>query len=235
VATYCWGAVRGRLMRVTALDECGAPPEEGTPNSMAITKGFVSVDIETDVEDGDEFVVKNADGDLCINDRSPDSIKRLNLTMEFCQVDPGLFSLITGMELELDEAPDLDVAGFRLNEGTVDINFALEVWQGINNAACAAGEGRPHVYNLFPYVRNGILQGYTIENDAASFEITAWTQGGSGWGVGPDSYLVVLDDMGAPSQLFVPVGPTTHLVSRRSAAPLPEPLCGLQPLGGESS
>jgi hypothetical protein len=233
VATFCWGAVRGRLMRVTALDECGAPPEVGTPNSMAITKGFVSVDIETDVEDGDEFVVKNADGDLCINDRSPDSIKRLNLTMEFCQVDPGLFSLITGMELELDEAPDLDVAGFRLNEGTVDINFALEVWQGINNATCAPGEGRPHVYNLFPYVRNGILQGYTIENDAASFEITAWTQGGSGWGVGP--YDVVLDAMGAPSPLFVPVGATTHLVSRRSAAPLPSPECGLLPLGGESS
>lgn len=233
MATYCVAYVRGRRMRVTALDECGAPPAEGTPNSMAVSKGFVSVDVEVDVEDGDEFIVKNADGDLCINSRSPDAIKRLNLTMEFCQVDPGLFSLITGMELELDQAPDLDVAGFRLNEGTVDTNFALEVWQGIANAECVVGEGYPSGYNLFPWARNGVLQGYTIENDAATFTITAWTNGGSGWGVGP--YDVLLDAMGDPSPLFVPVGPTTHLIQRRSAAPLPEVVCGLQPLGGESS
>ena len=202
-------------MRVTALDECGAPPAEGTPNSMAVTKGFVSVDIEVDVEDGDEIIVKNADGDLCINDKSKDNIKRLNLTMEFCQVDPGVFYLVTGMELELDAAPDLDVAGFRLKSGAPDVNFALEVWQGINNAECAPGEGRPSGYNLFPFVTNGILQGYTIENDAATFTITAWTQGGSGWGVGP--YDVIGDGAGGCGPLLVPVDATTHLVQRRTA------------------
>lgn len=235
LATFCYGAVRGRLMRATALDECGAPPAVDTPNSMVVTKGFVSVQIESDVEDGDEFVVKNADGDLCINSRSADAIKRLTLTMNFCQVDPGLFSIMTGVELEVGPTPDLDVVGFRLHSGTLDTNFALEVWQGINNAVCVPGEGKPYIYNLLPFVRNGILQGYTIENDAADYEITAWTEGGSGWGVG--DYLVRDGIAGAPSVLAVPVDETTHLVSFRSAAPLPTPACGLQtyPEGNESS
>lgn len=233
MATYCYSMVRGRRMRVTVLDECGAPPAEGTPNSMAVTKGFVSVAVEVDVEDGDEFIVKNADGDLCINSRSRDQIKRLNLTMEFCQVDPGLFSAITGVELELDAAPGADVAGFRLKEGALETNFALEVWSGIPNTECVPGQALPSVYNLFPYVTNGILQGYTIENDAATFEITAWTQGGSGWGVGP--YNVIRDGMGNPSPLLVPIDATTHLVQRRTTVAPPAAVCGLQPLGDSES
>lgn len=234
MATYCYALVRGRRMRVTALDECGAPPEIGTPNSMAVTKGFVSVTVEVDVEDGDEFVVKNADGDLCINSRSRDQIKRLNLTMEFCQVDPGLFSLVTGMELELDPTtPTPDVAGFRLKEGALETNFALEVWGGIPNAPCVVGQALPSVYNLFPYVTNGILQGYTIENDAATFEITAWTNGGSGWGVGP--YNVIRNALGDPAPLAVAIDDITHLVQRRTTVAPPEPVCGLQPLSDESS
>ncbi len=218
-------------MRATALDECGVPFPAGTENAYAVTKGFISVAVEVDVEDGDEFIVKNADGDLCINDRSNDNIKRLNLTMEFCQVDPGMFYLITGMELELDE--NADVAGFRLKEGSADNNFALEVWSGVNNAACVAGQDPVTGYNLFPFVTNGILQSYTIENDAATFEITAWTKGQSGWGVGP--YNVIRNTVGDPSPLLVAIDSTTHLVLRRTSLAPPAEACGAYPMPGESS
>lgn len=137
MAANCYGVVRGKRVRVTRLDSCGAFPVPTTANSLVTSSGFVSIQYSPDYEAGDEIIQKNADGALCINDRTCDVFKRTNVTISFCNVDPDLFSLITGNSVEVDGSGN-DV-GFRIAEGVTCNQFALELWTGIDGQnACPA-------------------------------------------------------------------------------------------------
>jgi hypothetical protein len=130
MAASCFGVVRGKRVRVTRLDACGAPPAATTANSLVTSSGFVSVQFSPDYEAGTEIIQKNANGDLCINDKSCDVFKRVNVTISFCNVDPDLFSLVSGNSVEVDGAGN-DV-GFRVAEALACNQFALELWTGID-------------------------------------------------------------------------------------------------------
>jgi hypothetical protein len=135
MAASCFGVVRGKRVRVTRLDSCGAPPAATTANSLVTSSGFVSVAFAPDYEAGTEIIQKNANGDLCINDLSCDVFKRVRVTISFCNVDPDLYSLITGNSVEVDGAGN-DV-GYRVSEALACNQFALELWTGIDGqAAC---------------------------------------------------------------------------------------------------
>lgn len=135
MAANCYGVVRGKRIRVTRLDSCGAFPVPTTANSLVTSSGFVSVQFSPDYEAGEEIIQKNADGALCVNDRTCDVFKRTNVTISFCNVDPDIMSLVTGNSVEVDGSGN-DV-GFRINEAIGCNQFALELWTGIDGqAAC---------------------------------------------------------------------------------------------------
>ena len=123
MATVCSKVVRGKRARITLLNECGEAVTG--PASTLVTSGFITVTYTPEVEAGDEFVQKNADGDLCINDRSPDVLKRFTTEIEFCEVDPDLVSILLGATLETDFGGDN--VGFRIAEGAI-LWHAGEVW-----------------------------------------------------------------------------------------------------------
>ena len=130
MAASCYGVVRGKRVRVTRLDSCGAFPVPTTANSLVTSSGFVSVQFSPDYEAGEEIIQKNADGALCVNDRTCDVFKRTNVTISFCNVDPDIMSLVTGNSIEVDGSGN-DV-GFRVSEGITCNQFALELWTGID-------------------------------------------------------------------------------------------------------
>jgi hypothetical protein len=167
-------------MRLTALDECGTPIIG--PTTTIVTNGFVSVGASAQVEEGDEFVVKNAWGEFCINDLSPSRVKRWDLAMEFCQVDPEMLSLLTGGRTFVETST---AVGGTFGE-QVGQDFALELWTKIAGGQCEAGSGASWIYWVFPHVRGGVIGDITFENGPLSMTVNANTQGaGADWAIGP--------------------------------------------------
>lgn len=220
--TQCFGILKGKRVRVTELDDCGAPVPGG---SFVVSDGFVTVTLGAELESGDEFVQKNADGALCINQRDPDLLKRLNVTINWCRVDPDIVSLITGSPVELDGGGD--TVGFRIEEGRADTKWALELWTGIAGQLCGE-DGFPfYGYILLPFVLGSSFGDLTIENAAVTFDTTGYTSGSSGWGVGPFEPIGTPD---SPGPLDDAIGPLQHAVLRTVQVPPPDAECGAQTL-----
>jgi len=216
--------VRGKRIRITRLNACGEAPPTGEACGFVVSKGFVTVTISPQNEEGEEFLLLNAAGELCVNDHAQHNFKRYQLSIELCDVDPELVSLITRVTLETDA--NGTVVGFRSSEGRIDEEFAFELWSGIGDQDCVDGE--EYGYMLFPFVAGGVFDDLTIENGVATLTIQlAFTRTGGLWGVGP--YDVVPDEYGVPSPLAVAIQPGEHHLQRLTTVAPPAATQGCQP------
>lgn len=225
MATRCFTPVLGKRLRATRLDDCGNVPASGTADSIAVTDGFITLTLSSEVEDGSEIITRKADGSLCVNEMTASSFKRFTLEVEFCGVDPGLLSLVTNGNVYQDHAGD--DAGIVIPEGTIDSTFALELWTGLSGAACPTGVEEASGYLLLPFVQSGVLGDLEVNGeDAITFSMTgAFTKGGNAWGVGP--YNVVLDS-GVDAALPTALDPLDHLLLMETGVTPPASVCGLQ-------
>lgn len=175
--------VRGRTMRLTKLDGCCQPL--GGADGTVVTEGFVSVALSTEITEGEEITVINANGQTCVRDVAPDEFNGYTVEITFCEVQPCVFSMLTGQPVIEDGGGD--PIGFRMNSDIVaqDSGFALEVWMGVPGVACTGDTGA-FGYMLLPCLSGGVIGDFTIENAAITFTVTgASTKDGNGWGVGP--------------------------------------------------
>lgn len=217
----CFAFVRGKTVRVTQLDECGvATPVTGM---YAVSDGFVTAALAGDWENGEEILVKNAHGDFCINERSKDILKRVTVTIDWCQVDPELVSLVTGYPAELQGT---DTYGFRVQAGSLNVNYAVELWTELPKGSCGVGE-QCFGYVLIPFIEGGRFGDLTIENAAATFQTVGYANAGSGWDVGPWD---VVGPSGAPTPLEDPIGPLDIYVPRVTCVAPPAAACGAVPI-----
>lgn len=205
----CWSSIGAEVMRATRLDACGAPVEG--PCSTVVSDGFVSIGWESEIKEGTEVEVLKANGKLCVSDKSCDELKWMNVTFSFCQVSPDLFSMMTGYETVLDFAGES--VGNRIGQEILcDGGIALEAWTRIPGQPCTTGvaNAKPWGYFLAPWIKGAILNSFTMENDAATFEITARTEKGGAWGVGPYN-VVATDALNTAGPLLTPISATDHL------------------------
>lgn|SRR5690606_8750221 len=226
--TVCYAPIGGKVVRVTEVDACGAPVPGG---QYVVSSGFVSLAISAEVESGTEYLQKNANGDLCVNERAPDSLKRLNLTVDWCNIDPDIVSLITGWPT-IEDA-DGNIVGYDIVSGANDKTFAIELWSRVAGNACSE-DGLPlwH-YTLLPFVTGATLGGdLTFADATTTLQTTGYTQSGSQWGVGPWD---VTGDPNAPTPLEDPVGADTQ--GRLIVVTLdpPTPSCGAQTITSPTS
>src|SRR5207253_298208 len=125
----CFSLIRGRAMRVTKLDGCGNVVLG--PDSQVTSKGFVSIALTAQTDTGTTIQVQNANGDNCVLDQPAPRFTGYAVEIQFCEVNPDLFSLMTGQAKVLD-INDLAV-GFRMNT-SVDASgsgFAMEAWSKV--------------------------------------------------------------------------------------------------------
>jgi hypothetical protein len=180
MASTCFGSIKGTVLRVTRLDACGSPVT-GAGNAI-VSDGFISVAISPQYDEGDEFLQKTANGDLCVNEIDDPRLKRVNLDVEFCKVNPNLYDLINGAARTLMDGANPVGAAF--GESANSSRFALEVWSKVPGAC--GPEGQQYVYWVFPDVGRSMVGDTTIENGVATFPFTATTFGASSdWGNGP--------------------------------------------------
>lgn len=176
VSTIRYNPIKGRILRVIVLNECGVPVT-GTSGGVVTVKGFTQVQSSAQYETGDEHIVKTADADLCVNEKDPDILKRFELTVDLCSVDPGLVAntVSPARLLTASEAPT--GTGFALAEGAATQRFSLEVWQRVAGAgACDASGAARYVYNAWPNLGNGKTGDYNIELAPSTLQILAESQ-----------------------------------------------------------
>lgn len=196
-------------MRVTRLNGCGGVTLGA--DSQVATEGFISVGLTANTEEGETISVTNAAGKICILDEPSPTFTGYTIEVQFCGVDPELFSLMTGQSVVMN-ASGTEPEGLRVNSG-VDVNdsgFALELWSSVPVAACDESGDASYGYFLIPFIKGGTLGDVTIENGAINFTLSgASSKDGSEWGVGP--YDVVRDASGAAAPLNEPIDPKDHL------------------------
>lgn len=227
--------VKGRRLRVTRLDACGRPVYGD--DATVTSKGFISVSYTANTNDSDAIVVTNAAGEIIVSEQSVTSIVGYGTEIAFAEVDPELFSLITGQPLVLDA--DGNPVGFDVDTkiSLTGSGFALEVWAGAPTTDACTDEDAQGTfgYILLPFLQGGILGDFSIENGGITFTITgANTKDGNDWGRGPYDVMLNVDpdddEAKIPGPMVDPVSTTTALrILLVDVAP-PEALTGSRPL-----
>jgi len=170
MASQCFQPIKGRVFRMTRLDECGTPVVGA---SSVVANGFISIGGSLDYEDGEEFTRKDAWGDLCLNEKDCPALKRLNLDLMVCTIDPEAVEIAAGNRL-ITEAGDS--IGFFGSEDRVCSGFSLEVWQKAKGPTCDPLTPT-WAYWLFPWVTNTKIGDVEIANSPLEFSMTAETAG----------------------------------------------------------
>lgn len=203
MSTHAFVPILGKRLRVTTVDSAG---NLHSGSRKIVTEGFVTASLTADVEDGTEILQRNASGNICVNERMPNSFKRFEVEMELCGVQPELVTMMTHADPYEDYAGD--VAGFTVSEGEIDEYFALEIWTGLSGASDSEAGG----YFLLPFIVGGSFGDLEIDGEnAVNLTITgAGTKGGNGWGTGP--YDVLRNEEGEAGPLPTALDPYDHLL-----------------------
>jgi hypothetical protein len=210
MSSVCMKPVGGTRMRLTKVDACGVPLT-GVGSCSIVSKGFVSVARTAQFADPDEFVVKNAAGEICLNERSAPSFQWYNFEITFCEVDPEIVNLLTGSPLVMDDDTVPKAVGWRTREGAnVNANVALELWTRMGGQACQGGT-TAYGYYVAPFIVEGYVGDLTFENGPASFVVTgARSKGAGGWGTGPFNVTNKISGTPGPSKLLAAMTDQDH-------------------------
>jgi hypothetical protein len=210
MATKKLRSIKGRRMRLTALDECGAP-DYSNPCGSIVTSGFISVSWSDEVESGEEYTQKNAWGDFCIAEKDGDRVKWTNITINMCEIDPDILVMVGGATP--NENVGGDVIGAFFGQEPNPLAFAIEVWTKKSGTdACAPGGGAPEWGYFAGFnVRNGMLDGdISIENSPLALTLKGEAYGASElWASGPYADYPFENGTGVPPGSLRYIGTTT--------------------------
>lgn len=225
MATQAFPVVKGKRMRVTRVGHCGLP-EAGEASSL-VTKGFITANYTKVTKDAEDLEATNAEGEVCVADRTPPELKWFEVAITMCEVDPEILSFFTDDPVVLDYL-DRPV-GFRSAKGVkVTGGAGLEIWTGIGGADCevpeddsaltGAGAVESFGYFLTPWIKEATIGDIEIGASVLNLTLTGITGPPTRWGRGP--YEVVASDAdNTPSRLLTPMGQEHMHVQRTTIAP----------------
>lgn len=215
--TTCITPIKAEVARIVKLDVCGNPVT-GATSAVAVFDGFISIAPSPQYEEGQEFLTKKANGQPCVNQKDPNFLKRVALTVEFCNIDPDIIVMMTGERLLTTGGP-VTGTGVAFGEGLLLSRFSLEVWQPLAGAICSPSGQQLYLYWAFPNIGNAMLGDFTIENGPTSITLTADTQAcGLRWGDGPGTGVSWLNGN--------VLNTDEHFAFNVSAVPPPVAACG---------
>lgn len=175
-SSTCAAPIKGTHLRIVAVDSCGVPVT-GAAGLVVVTKGFVQVEMEPQYEEGEEFFERTADGTLCVNQKDDAILKRMQLTIDFCEVNVLGSSYIASARTLTTGTPATGT-GFAVAEGSAENRFSLEVWQEVaGSGACDETGAQRYIYNAWPNVGASQLGSYTIENGRSTLQVISETRG----------------------------------------------------------
>jgi hypothetical protein len=154
------------------LDVCGNPVT-GAASAVVVTDGFVSINPSPQYLDGEEHQQRKANGALCVYQKDPSELTRVDLTTNFCVLDPDAIVVISGERLLTTGSAT--GTGVAFGEGQLTARHSLEVWQPVTGAgACDASGNQQFVYWAFMNAGNTKIQDFAFEN--APFQFTTMVE-----------------------------------------------------------
>lgn len=221
--------IRGKVLRVTKLNACGAPVVG--PKNAIVTNGFIKVDLKPQVENGTDYKVVNANDELVINDRGRNKIRWWDLGIDLIGVNPYLHNFLTGSPLVMnDVAATPEAVGISMRSGPIGTNFALEIWTDLDGQACDPAGNQMYGYTVLAFCKDGMIGDASYENGPINFPITgARVVTGSQWATGPFEVLNAMSTgAGVPSKLLTPIaadeGPRLFMTTLAPPVPAVAPI-----------
>ena len=227
--------VKGVRLRATKINRCGLPIT-GVANRL-VTDGFVSVNLNPVMKDAEELEQTNAEGKVCVSDRTPPYRKHHSVEITLCNVNTGLISMFNGWSQVLDYANN--GIGFQDDESVDgDYGVALEVWTGgradadcptqsLDSIFSTSGTGKNYGYLLFG-ASEFTLGNIEISAGISTFTLSGITVAMPQWGKGP--YNVAAIDAGnTAGRLLTPLGTDSHFTLFRTPVAPPEVTSGGNP------
>ncbi|AJE32521.1 hypothetical protein B842_03340 [Corynebacterium humireducens NBRC 106098 = DSM 45392] len=217
------GIVRGKRLRATRVGHCGLPI--AGEKSTIVTSGFVTVSMTKAMRDAEDLEQANADGQICIADRTPPELKWYEFSAEFCAVDPELLSFFTDDALVLDYANK--PVGFRSSKRVkVNEGAGVELWTGVGADDCvlptddsvlseATATAPAFGYFVLPYIKEATMGDFEIGANVMTFTISGITGAAPMWGKGPYN-VVAQDAQNTAGRLLSPFGADEHLHFERT-------------------
>lgn len=231
MATRCFKSIQGIALRATRLGAC-CEPSTGTACDFVTSESFITLNLSAEIEEPDEFIVKLANGRLCINEVGCATLKRYNVEIEICNADPDLFEVVSGVNTIVDY--NGDSVGFVVDQDLGDCNrFALEWWTKVVGDECVdpSTGAQTYLYWLLPCVSNGRVGDLTFENGPLTWTMSGEALPSSTWGSGPYN-VVASDAANTPSPLLQPLGEDSALLVQYTTIAPPVEVCGCQPNSG---
>ena len=183
---HCYGSLQTVALRVAQLDVNGSP-DDGAANGY-VTDAVIDVTLGADIEEGDEFVLKNGSGAICQTYRGCDRMKRATIEMNLCQLDAELLQLLIGGSVirDLSGAGVGDAIGYEVADvdDACPYGVCLELWtlawDGSEQATPPFAGGNTIVYWHFVLPRAKFQIGdLTIENDFLTVPVTGFSEANS--------------------------------------------------------
>lgn len=226
----CHSVVRAPAARVTRLGPCGEVLDSSC--AYATTDSFITITLTKVFQDRQDALRLNANGDICTDKPKAPILRWYEVAIEFCNVDPELFNIVSAEPLILDDSVVPQAVGWcTLPNSPAASNFAVEFWTGTGDESCDGGDP-VFGYGLLPRVTQGSIGDVTIGNDVITFTVTGITRANNQWGEGP--YNVIINETGPnagfPANLLVPVNTQAHKCFQWTKLGPPPGVCGCQDL-----
>lgn len=188
--TATWGgllSIQGCAARFCRLDAFGNPISSAT--GMWANSAYTKLNMVSEKEDGDKFLMKTACGAVFINYRDQDQVKWLNLTFEVMYPDPALMELILGGELLVTDSTEMGFAYPKLANGTGLPNpVSCEVWAKAmkGNIQSQDGDDAQWYRYLLP-LTYWTYDGVDVEDKPETLTVTGYAMENPNFGSGPFS------------------------------------------------
>ena len=136
-------------IRVALLDECTLQPVPGALNGYAMGC-IIEPTWSPEIEEGEESIVKDNCGDICLRDDRCDLVKRWNIEFKIKEPDAEFLSLVDGSPLIVDG--DGNSIGVRqLSYGACSPFVFVELFE--NTGDCQTDGDAIYLRHVFPAAR----------------------------------------------------------------------------------
>ena len=179
-------AAGGVGIRLTSLAAVGAPVVGAS--ASYVSKKFVSLGFTPEYETGEEFTTKAADGSTCATWRSPDTLKRVTLSIALCDPDPEFTEMIAGGTLLSSGGQSVGWKAPLVGVDATPNGVGIEVW-AIANIGGRQAAVNPYWHFVFPYAQMHMAGERAIQNDLMATSFEGWAVGNAAFGDGPAAPL----------------------------------------------
>lgn len=186
MGSFATTPIKSRILRLTRLS-CGVPVIGA--RTTLVTKGFIKVAAKAVTRAGTEFYQPNAWGESCVDEVDPAVLRRYDLTVDACGVDPDLLEVVHGFRAIAAGADDVAATGTTVGTGVsgglMDTEFALEQWTKLGGRGCTPSGDPLWLYTAWPWGHNAVPGDETYEAGVVNSQFTFQTKGASAsWGNG---------------------------------------------------